>query len=89
MIRPRDVDAPSIDLRDWFATHCPDSWLLEVMPKNVGSIRDALIMRGMIPRNRKYESPINSYSPEERLALLVRLRWEYADIMLTAREAQS
>lgn len=74
-------------LRDYFATHCPDSWLKEATPTTIGGMRDALIERKIIPASRAQTVDVlRSYEERDERQLLVALRWEYADAMLAERE---
>jgi len=75
----------AVTLRDWFATHCPDSWLEAAMPKTIGATRDELLKRHLIPQERSNWDVLRAYNEADVMKLRVALRWEYADAMLVAR----
>jgi len=69
-------------LREYFAAHCPESWMKRQMPSTVGDVRDTLIAKGIIPHGRVRGSPMDSYDETERTALWIAIRYDYADAML-------
>lgn len=73
-----------MELRDYFAAHCPDSWLEMAMPKTIGDIRDALIARGLIPKDRQGVDVMRAYTDKDRRCLWILLRYDYADAMIEA-----
>ena len=73
--------------RDYFAANCPDSWFEKAMPRTTGEMRDAMIKRGIIPRDRAHGDVLRSYDDNDRLKLMASLRWEYADLMIEIGEA--
>lgn len=76
-----------MDIRDYFAAHCPFSWLDKFVPRTIGGIRDALIKEGIIPADRaKYHDVCRSYNDEEYSKLLVAYRWKYAELMMERRQ---
>jgi hypothetical protein len=83
----QSISEDGVKMRDYFAAHCPDSWLKESMPKTIGAIRDAMIARRIIPADRRNGDVLRSYDDGDEAALRVALRWEYADMMMKARAA--
>lgn len=66
------------ELRLYLAAHCPDRYLKDNIPKNIGGYEHALSSRG-----------IGFNEPAAKNALHVAVRFEYADAMLNARGDQS
>lgn len=80
-------DTQGMSLRDYFAAHCPDSWVTKNMPATVGDIRTALISRGIIPPSAMARDVLNSYGNFHEGKLIAAIRYDYADAMIAARKA--
>lgn len=83
----QSLSGDGVKMRDYFAAHCPDSWIEQNFPKTVGAIRDAMISRRIIPADRRTYDALRSYDDADEATLRVALRWEYADMMMKARGA--
>lgn len=75
-----------MSLRDYFANHCPTEWMDLAMPKTVGDMRDAMIIRGILPESARKLDALKSYNGAHRRQLFVAIRYDYADAMLAARD---
>lgn len=75
-----------MSFRDYLAANCPDSWLDKAKPRTMGDVRDAMIERKIIPKSRKDAEVAKAYNKQEELKLDCALRYEYADMMIEARE---
>lgn len=74
-----------MSLRDYFANNCPTEWMDLAMPKTVGDMRDAMIIRGILPEIARKLDALKSYNGAHRRQLFVAIRYDYADAMMEAR----
>lgn len=74
-----------MSLRDYFAAHCPDTWIERNTPDGTDAMRRELLKRKIIASTWHSGGPLETYSEIDTSRLYTALRYEYADAMLAAR----
>ena len=83
---PNGYQTPTgMTLREYFAARCPEEWYELQGIVTVGDVKDALIIRGIVPQSRKDVRGTDSYTKSERMRLWICIRYEYADAMIAQR----